>query len=156
MRRQEIRQLRRVARHRLCDYAGLLSRAVVAVRIHRVRPAGRTANGGAAARRGPASRRRQVAGGCAGRSRHDADRSKAGSAVIASVAKQSMRGYASSGLLRRFAPKKKQRVKALIFPSFFFAFQAALAMGCKVTSKPSLAIWFTNRFTLISGGRWSK
>ena len=59
-----------------------------------------------------------------------------------------------SGLLR-FA-KKKQHVKALIFPSFFFAFQAALAMGCKVTSKPSLAIWFTNRFTLISGGRWSK
>ena len=55
----------------------------------------------------------------------------------------------------RFA-KKKQHVKALIFPSFFFAFQAALAMGCKVTSKPSLAIWFTNRFTLISGGRWSK
>src|SRR6266704_671134 len=61
-----------------------------------------------------------------------------------------------NGLLRRFAPKKKQHVKALIFPSFFFAFQAALAMGCKVTSKPSLAIWFTNRFTLISGGRWSK
>src|SRR5712671_4744621 len=58
------------------------------------------------------------------------------------------------GLLR-FA-RKKQHVKALIFPSFFFAFQAALAMGCKVTSKPSLAIWFTNRFTLISGGRWSK
>jgi len=48
MRGQEIRQLRRVARHRLCDYAGLLSGAVVAVRIHRVGPAGRTANGGAA------------------------------------------------------------------------------------------------------------
>ncbi|HEX9467962.1 MAG TPA: hypothetical protein VF957_00320, partial [Bradyrhizobium sp.] len=43
-----------------------------------------------------------------------------------------------------FAPKKKQRVKALIFPSFFFASQAAVAMGCKVTSKPSRVIWFTS------------
>ena len=76
--------------------------------------------------------------------------------VIASEAKQSMAPQRKDGLLRRCAPKKKQHVKALIFPSFFFAFQAALAMGCKVTSKPSLAIWFTNRFTLISGGRWSK
>jgi hypothetical protein len=58
-----------------------------------------------------------------------------------------------SGLLRRFAPKKKQMLKALIFPSFFFGFQAALVMGCKVTSKPSLAIWFTSRLTLMWGER---
>src|SRR5260370_62972 len=53
------------------------------------------------------------------------------------------------GLLRRSAPKKKQRVKALIFPSFFFASQAAVAMGRKVTSKPSRVIWFTSRLSLI-------
>src|SRR6266849_2360828 len=70
--------------------------------------------------------------------------------------REAIHGARKGGLLRRFAPKNDERVKALIFPSFFFAFQAALAMGCKVTSKPSLAIWFTNRFTLISGGRWSK
>ena len=41
MRRQEIRQLRRMARHRLCDHAGVLPGAVAALRIHRLRPAGR-------------------------------------------------------------------------------------------------------------------
>ena len=35
MRRQEIRQLRRMARHRLCDHAGVLPGAVAAVRLHR-------------------------------------------------------------------------------------------------------------------------
>ncbi len=74
---KKVRQLRRVARHRLCDHAGLLPGAVAALRLHRVRPAGRTADGGGAARRGAASRRRKGAGGYSGRARHDADRSKA-------------------------------------------------------------------------------
>ena len=78
MRRQEIRQLCRMARHRLCHYAGLLPGAVAALRIHRIGPAGRTADGGRAARRGPASRRRQGAGGYSGRARHHADRSETG------------------------------------------------------------------------------
>ena len=56
---------------------------------------------------------------------------------------------------RRFA-KKKQTGKALIFVSFFSGFQAVLAIGCKVTSKPSLAIWLTSRLTLVSGARLSK
>ena len=52
MRWQEVRQLCRVARHRLCDHAGLLSGAVVALRLHRQRAAGRLADGRPAARRG--------------------------------------------------------------------------------------------------------
>ena len=77
MRRQEIRQLRRMARHRLRDHAGVLPGAVAAMRLHRLRPAGRTADGGAAARRGAAACRRQGAGGYSGRARHHADRSEA-------------------------------------------------------------------------------
>ena len=52
MRRQEVRQLRRMARHRLCDHAGLLPGAVAALRLHRVGPADRTADGRSPARRG--------------------------------------------------------------------------------------------------------
>ena len=76
MRRQEIRQLCRVARDRLCDHAGVLPRAVAALRLYRIRPAGRIANGGAAARRGAASRRCQGDGGHFRCSRHHADRSE--------------------------------------------------------------------------------
>ena len=75
MRRQEVRQLRRMARHRLCDHAGVLSGAVAALRLYRLRPAGRLAGGGAAARRSATARGRQGAGGYSGRARHDADRS---------------------------------------------------------------------------------
>src|SRR5258706_5681331 len=78
MRREKVRQLRRVACHRLCDYAGVLPGAVPALRVHGVRAAVRTAGGGATARRSPASRRRESAGGYSGRARHDADRSEIG------------------------------------------------------------------------------
>ena len=67
---------------RLCDHAGLLPGAVVAVRVHRVGPAGWASNGGGAARRGTASRRRQGAGGYSGPPRHDADRSEAGQITL--------------------------------------------------------------------------
>ena len=56
---EEIRQLRRVARHRLCDHAGVLSGAVAALRLYRLGPAGRTADGGGPARRGKTARRRK-------------------------------------------------------------------------------------------------
>src|SRR5258708_12622359 len=45
------------------------------MRVYGLRPAGRTADGGSAARRGTASRRRESAGGYFGPPRHDADRS---------------------------------------------------------------------------------
>ena len=77
MRRQEIRQLRRMARHRLCDHAGVLPGAVAALRIHSLGPAGRIADRGTAARRGTVARWRQSAGGYSGRARHHADRSAA-------------------------------------------------------------------------------
>ena len=76
MRRQEVRQLRRMARHRLRDHAGVLSRAVVAVRLYRLGPAGRAAGGGAAARRGAVAGGQQGPGGYSRRARHDTDRSK--------------------------------------------------------------------------------
>ena len=73
MRRQEVRQLRRMARHRLRDHAGVLPGAVAAVRIHRLRPAGRTADGGSrrAARRScsPAPRCWRIFWACAARRR---------------------------------------------------------------------------------------
>ncbi len=69
MRRQEVRQLRRVARHRLRDHTGVLPRAVAAVRLYRLRPAGWAAGGGPAARRGEALGRQQGAGGYSGRAR---------------------------------------------------------------------------------------
>src|SRR5689334_9868927 len=75
MRRQEIRQLRRMARHRLCDHAGVLPGTVAAVRVYRFRPAGRAAGGRAAARRGAVAGGGQGAGGYSGRARHDPDRS---------------------------------------------------------------------------------
>ena len=76
MRRQEVRQLRRMARHRLRDHAGVLSRAVAAVRLYRLGPAGRAAGGGAAARRGAVAGGSQGPGGYSRRARHDTDRSK--------------------------------------------------------------------------------
>ena len=74
--RQEIRQLCRMARHRLCDHAGLLPGAVAAMRLHGLGPAGRTADGGPAARRSAASGTCKGAGGYPGRARHHADRSE--------------------------------------------------------------------------------
>ena len=76
MRRQEVRQLRRMARHRLRDHTGVLSRAVVAVRIYRLGPAGRTPGGGGAARRGAVAGGSQGPGGYSRRAWHDTDRSK--------------------------------------------------------------------------------
>ena len=69
-------QLRRMARHRLRDYTGVLPRAVAAMRIHGVWSAGRPANGCAAARRGAVACRRESAGGYLGSARHHADRSE--------------------------------------------------------------------------------
>ncbi|GAA0000491.1 hypothetical protein BRDID11002_04910 [Bradyrhizobium diazoefficiens] len=46
MRGQEVRQLRRVARHRLRHHASVLPVAVAALRLHGVRPAGRRPGGG--------------------------------------------------------------------------------------------------------------
>src|SRR6516165_9302267 len=76
MRRPEIRQLRPVARHRLCDHAGLLPGALVAMRIYRFGPAGRVADGGPAPRRSVASRWREGAGGYSGPAQHDSDRAE--------------------------------------------------------------------------------
>src|SRR6516165_7048965 len=78
MRRPEIRQLRPVARHRLCDHAGLLPGALVAMRIYRFGPAGRVADGGPAPRRSVASRWREGAGGYSGPAQHDSDRAEIG------------------------------------------------------------------------------
>src|SRR6187431_2132000 len=75
MRRQEVRQLRRMARHRLRDYARVLSGAVAAVRLYRLGPAGRAAGGGAAARRGAIAGGVEGARGYPGPARHDADQS---------------------------------------------------------------------------------
>ena len=47
--------------HRLCDHAGMLPGAVVAVRFHRDGSAGRPADGRGTARRGAAARGRQSA-----------------------------------------------------------------------------------------------
>ena len=73
MRRQEVRQLRRMARHRLRDHAGVLPGAVAALRVHRVRPAGRPADGRRrrAARRScsPARRCWRIFWACAARRR---------------------------------------------------------------------------------------
>jgi amidase len=76
MRRQEIRQLRRVARHRLRHHARLLSCALAAVRLHGVGPAGRRASRRRTAGRRPGDRRREGAGGYSGLARHDPDRSE--------------------------------------------------------------------------------
>src|SRR6185312_3064088 len=73
---------RRVARHRLCDHAGLLPGAVAALRLHGIAPADRIADGGRAARRSTTARRRQGAGGYSGTARHHADRSEGGEAVV--------------------------------------------------------------------------
>ncbi len=54
----------------------MLPRAVTAMRLYRLGPARRIANGGAAPRRGATSRRSQGAGRHSGRSRRDADRSE--------------------------------------------------------------------------------
>src|SRR6185295_2619263 len=59
----------------LRDHAGVLSRAVAAMRIYRLGPAGRVAGGGAAARRGAVAGGSQGTGGYSGPARHDPDRS---------------------------------------------------------------------------------
>src|ERR1700692_74478 len=97
--REEGRQLRRVAWNRLRDYAGVLPGAVLALRIHGVGAAGRTADGGAAARRGAASRRRPGAGGYFGPTRHDADRSETGQ-VTDSLMVRSRASCAASRTMR--------------------------------------------------------
>src|SRR3984885_12322264 len=81
MRRQKIRQLRRMARHRLRHYARLLSGAVVTVRVHRIGSAGRVANGGSATRRSTVARRREGIGRYSGRTRHNPDRPQSRPAV---------------------------------------------------------------------------
>ena len=70
MRRQKIRQLRRMARHRLRHYTRLLSGAVVTVRIYRIGAAGRTANGRGTAWRGAIARGCKGIGRYPGRARH--------------------------------------------------------------------------------------
>src|ERR1700723_3656887 len=81
MRRQKVRQLRRMARYRLRHYARLLSGAVVTVRVHRIGSAGRIANGGSAARRSTVTRRREGIGRYSGRTRHHTDRPQSRTAV---------------------------------------------------------------------------
>ena len=76
-----IRQLRRMARHRLRDHAGVLPGAVAALRLYRLGPAGRAAGRRAAARRGAVARGRKGAGGYFGRARDHADRSAAAEVI---------------------------------------------------------------------------
>src|SRR5206468_5781102 len=45
---------------------------------------------------------------------------------------------------RRYAPKKKQHVKALIFPSFFCAFQAALRSEERRVGKECRSRWWAD------------
>src|SRR5205823_4306132 len=91
------------------DYAGMLPRALAAVRVYRLRPAGRIANGGAAARRRSASRGGKSAGRYSGRPRHDTDRSEA--AEIAAGAKSPVRTSFELQADRRRSPRYNPRWK---------------------------------------------
>ncbi len=90
MRRQEVRQLCRMARDRLCDHAGVLPGAVAGRAVSPHPPAGRAADGRAATRRGEAARRRQGAGGYSGRSRHHADRSEGAEIIDALMVRSAL------------------------------------------------------------------